>query len=68
MTIQIAAILFALSWAAISIFYGCSNTWFGEDTIILRIVSSIVWGFGSLLGVIFFGGIILFLIARCLGV
>jgi hypothetical protein len=68
MTIQIAAILFTLAWFGISTFYANSMSWFGTDTIGLRITGSIVWGFASLIGIIGFGGIILFLIVLCLGV
>lgn len=68
MTIQIAAILFTLAWTVLSIFYAYSPTWFGTETIGFRVAGSIVWGFASLLGVIFFGGIILLLTVMCLGV
>lgn len=68
MTIQIVAILFTLAWTTISVFYAYSQVWFGTETIGLRIAGSVVWGFCSLLGAIFFVGIILFLIVICLGV
>lgn len=68
MTIQIAAIIFTLSWLFIGMYYFFSDDWFGtEDSLVFRAVGSLIWGWATCLGIIVFGGVILVLITLCLG-